>query len=152
MPGSMALMVRFGGQVADQRGSRLPVAVGFIVQALVMVGLWQLPATAPLWQVGILLSAHGIGVGLMLAALHSSAMGDVPDAAIGVAAGVYSMIRFSGMAIGTAIAGVLLERFLSQPMAPINAYQTAFLCYAFVALMGLGVSMALGRPRDRHNG
>ncbi len=147
MPGSMALMVRIGGQVADQRGSRLPVAVGFVVQTLVMIGLWQLPATAPLWQVGMLQSAHGIGVGLMLAALHSSAMGSVPSQAMGVAAGVYSMIRFFGMVVGTAIAGVLLEQFLSLPMAPINAYQAVFFCYVFVALAGVGVSLALGGRR-----
>ena len=145
LPGAMALMVRYGGQVADRRGSGLPVGIGFAVQGAVMFGFWQLPGTAPLWQVGLLLALQGLGVGIMLAALHSSAMSEIPDAKVGVAAGVYSFIRFSGMAIGTALAGVLLENLLAEDVAPVAAYQTAYLCFAVVSLVGVAVGMGLRR-------
>ena len=88
---------------------------------------------------------QGLGVGIMLAALHSSAMSEIPDAKVGVAAGVYSFIRFSGMAVGTALAGVLLENLLAENMAPVAAYQTAYLCFAFVSLAGVVVSVGLRR-------
>ena len=39
----------------------------------------------------------------MLAALHSTVMGTVDSDQMGAAAGLYSMLRFMGMAISTAI-------------------------------------------------
>ena len=144
VPGFMALMVRVGGQWADRRGSgALPVAIGFVMQGTVLVALSLLPASAPLWHVGALLALQGLGVGIMLAALHSAALSKTSVEQMGVAAGVYSMVRFSGMAIGTALAGVLLENLLGEYALPITAYQQAFLSFAFVSLAGLIVSFGL---------
>ena len=144
VPGFMALMVHVGGQWADRRGSgALPIAIGFVMQGSVLVALSRVPAIAPLWHVGALLAIQGLGVGIMLAALHSAALSETPDEQMGVAAGIYSMVRFSGMAIGTALAGVLLENLLTEYALPITAYQQAFLAFAFVSLAGLIVSLGL---------
>lgn len=136
-PGVMAVVVRFGGQVADRWGSRLPTLIGLSMQGVIMVGFSQLPGTAPLWGVGLLLVGHGLGVGLMLAALHRAAMGTIAEDEMGAAAGLYSMIRYAGMAVGSALAGVLLQIFLAQALPVVDAYQNVFLFLA--AASGLGI-------------
>ena len=147
MPAGMSIMVRFGGQIADRWGSRLPVMIGLVVQGMVMILFAWTPETASLWMVGGLLAVHGLGVGLMLAALHRAAMGHMPEGEMGSAAGLYSMIRFIGMATGTAIAGVLLQLDLDQGLATILAYQNTFIFFVGSAIAGLVVASGL-RERD----
>lgn len=88
MPGSMMLMVRFGGQMADRWGSRWPVMIGFIAQLTTMLLFSQVPASASLWVIGSFLTMQGLGVGLMLAALHRASIQDVTDEEMGMAAGL----------------------------------------------------------------
>lgn len=135
-PGAMALMVRFGGQTADRWGSRVPVLIGLSVQVAVMALFSLLPSAAPLWLIALLLAFQGLGVGLMLAALHRAAMGNISDEEMGAAAGLYSMVRFAGLAAGTALAGVLLQIFLSQALPTVEAYQRVFLFFAGFPVLG----------------
>ena len=146
MPGSMALIVRFGGQIADRWGSRWPVMAGFAIQIGVMLAFSRQPANASLWSLAIVLFFGGLGVGLMLAALHRSAMGDISDEKMGAAAGVYSMIRFAGMVIGTALAGVMLQMALDRGLPTIDAYQSVYLAVAGVAFIGLVLAFTLKEP------
>lgn len=136
-PGSMSLMVRFGGMISDRWGSRWPVICGLTGQIVVAASLSRLPATVSLWPIVGLLTLHGLSVGLMLAALHSAAMQQIPEKQMGVAAGLYSMIRFAGSVVGTALAGVLLQIFLDRGFLTLNAYQTVFLCVAGISAAGL---------------
>jgi DHA2 family multidrug resistance protein len=136
-PGAMSLMVRFGGQLADRWGSRWPVIVGLAVQASVMATLSRLPDTAPLWSIAITLAGHGLGTGLMLAALHRVAMQNIPEAQMGAAAGLYSMLRFIGSAIGTALGGVLLQTYLDRAFSITLAYQSVYLFFAGFSILGI---------------
>lgn len=146
-PGAMTLMVRFGGQFSDRWGSRWPVVIGLSVQALVLLLFARLPATAPVWTAGMILALHGLGAGFILAVLHRAAMTNVASEQMGSAAGLYSMIRFSGMVVGTALAGVLLQIFLEQVNAPIAAYQMVFLLFAGLAMLGALTGLTLKEPQ-----
>ena len=139
MPGAMTLMVRFGGQIADRYGSRWPITIGFTVQIFTLIAFSQLPATAPLWQLVLLLIIQGLGIGIKLAPLHSIALGSISDEQMGTAAGFYSMVRFIGMATSTAMAGVLYQMFSDQGLSQIDAYQRTFLCFTPFAILGIVV-------------
>ncbi len=142
-PGAMMLIVRFAGRMSDQWGSRPLVMVGAAVQALTMLALALLPVSAPLiWLMGVLL-IHGFGVGLMLAPLHQAAMSGVSDAEVGSAAGLYSMVRFAGSAVGTALLGVLLQHNFNLALPTSVAYQNVFLCLAGVSLLSLFTATGL---------
>lgn len=143
VPGAMAFMVRLGGQTADRRGSRRPVLAGFAVQVAIMLAFARLPADASMWVIGFLLVVNGLGVGIMLAALHRTAMGTMSDDRMGAAAGLYSMIRFAGMVIGTALAGAFLQSALDWGLEPIAAYQVVYLMIAGFAAVGLVVGATL---------
>ena len=87
--------------------------------------------------------AHGLFIGLSLAPLHRSSMLGVASDDVGMAAGLYSMIRFAGQILGTAVAGVLLQWGLSRFAAPVDAYQAVFWTFAVVAVASLGVGWQL---------
>jgi EmrB/QacA subfamily drug resistance transporter len=145
-PGSMALIVRFGGRLADRLGSRVPVVVGLSVQAGVMLGFSRMPDTATLWPTVGLLASHGLGAGLMLAALHRIAMGRIPADRMGSAAGLYSMLRFIGAVVGTALAGMLLQTQFDAGAAPAVAYRAVFLLFALISLGGVAAAFGLTEP------
>ena len=83
---------------------------------------------------------HGLGAGLALASLHRTSMSQIPSEQIGLAAGLYSMIRFSGTVLGVALGGAMLQYGLNQPLAVIEAYQFAFWFIAAIALSGVVIA------------
>ncbi len=147
--GALLVTMRLGGQLADRWGSRRPVVYGLSAQAGVMVYLGLLPGDASLAAVVPGLVVHGLGAGLALAPLHRAAMGDVPSAQLGVAAGLYSMIRFGGMVLGTALGSVLLQEALNRGLASAAAYRLVFLFIAGVALWGSLMGSMLREPEPR---
>ncbi|MEM7128490.1 MAG: MFS transporter [Chloroflexota bacterium] len=144
--GSMALVTRAIGKLADRVGSRLPALVGFGVQALVMLIYSQMPGTTPLWIHVIVLIVYGFGAGAVLVSLHRTAMVGLSEEQTGTAAGVYGTIRFAGAAVGTALAGVMLQSYLNQNLPELNAYQSVFFWYTIFPLIGASIVLGLSEP------
>ncbi|MEM7531035.1 MAG: MFS transporter [Chloroflexota bacterium] len=138
------LVSRAGGQLADRWGSRRPVLLSMVGMVGMLAFQAMLPASAPLWLTFVAVMGHGLFIGLSLGPLHRSAMQGVSDEESGSAAGLYSLIRFSGIVLGTAVAGVFLQQGLSQATTqgaePVVAYQVVFWGYAGVALLNLVIS------------
>ena len=147
-PLAMSLMVRYGGQIADRWGSRRPLTIGFSMQLAILLALFYLPADASLWLLGCVLAAHGLGVGTMLAALHRIAMLDADPSKSSIAAGMYSLTRFVGVAIGTSVAGVLYQQFRDTGSAPLEAYKYTFLCFTAAAAVGLLLALLMNEGRS----
>ncbi len=105
-----------------------------------------MPDTASLWVVGSLFALNGLGVGLMLAALHRAVMRDVSERLMGSAAGLYSMFRFLGATIGVALAGVVLQAGLDAGVSTTSAYQDVFLLFALFPVIGFLSAWGLGGP------
>jgi EmrB/QacA subfamily drug resistance transporter len=141
--GAMLLILRPSGQLADRWGSRWLVVVSLIIQVVVMLGFAFLPAAAPIGFVIAGLLAHGFGSGLSTAPLDRAAIDQIPEEQMGVAAGLYNMIRMGGFVFGTAIAGVLLQYGLDMMAAPISAYQLVFGFMAGAGLLGALLSLGL---------
>ena len=142
-PGTMTLMVRFGGSIADRWGSRWPAIIGLSVQGSTMVIFYLLSDSASIWAIILTLAYYGLGAGFVLAALHRAALGNVSDEQMGSAAGLYSMLRFAGAVIGTALGGVVLQLFLDQGLPVLPAYQNTFLCFAGSAFIGAALGFRL---------
>ncbi len=141
--GALFVTMRRGGQLADRWGSRRPVIIGSLAQFGVMIYFALLPGSAwPGW-VAVGLIGHGLGAGLSLAALHRAALEGVDPEQTGMAAGLYSMIRFGGSAIGTALAGVILQFGLDRSAVVVSAFQLVFWFMAGVALLGVATAWGL---------
>ena len=87
--------------------------------------------------------AHGLSAGFMLATLHKVVMGSVSEEEMGTAAGLYSMFRFLGAAMGTALSGVLLQQYLDAGLPMVAAYQSVFLVIALFPALGVVVALSL---------
>ncbi|MDH3675371.1 MAG: hypothetical protein OES12_07730, partial [Anaerolineae bacterium] len=74
--------------------------------------------------------------GLSIAALNRAAMEDISEEQKGIAAGLFGMIRASGLVFGTAVIGVVLQHSLDAMASPIRAYQLVYGFVAGVALLG----------------
>lgn len=146
-PAAMALMVRYGGRIADRWGSRRPLLIGFTTQGVALLGLFSLPEGAPLWSVGGILALNGLGVGTMLASLHRTALLEIDEARASVAAGMYSLVRFVGVAVGTSVAGVLYQQFSDMGFATLTAYQYTFVCFTATAVCGLLLALQVNEKR-----
>lgn len=149
-PAAMSLMVRFGGTAADQFGSGKPLMVGFALQIAVMLSIYRSPLPQTLLGLGFLLAVHGLGMGLMLASLHRIALLDVNEANATVAAGMYSFVRFIGVAIGVAVAGVIFQGFTDAGVEPVLAYRQTFGGFAVAATAGLALSFVIKDPGPSH--
>ncbi len=141
--GTMALVTRFGGGLADRWGTRAPASAGLLIQISVMVIFWTLSDETSLLAVGLSLALHGIGAGLMLASLHRYVMGTIEEEYRGAAAGVYSMLRFVGAVIGTSLSGVMLQHYLDAGFGEVMAYQETFVLLAVFPVAGLLVAQTL---------
>jgi MFS family permease len=132
----LLLTIIYGGSLADRWGSRRPSIAGLLVQTVTLLGLALLPDTVPLLLVLVLFTLHGTGAGLSLAGLHRSALGKILPERLGLASGLYGMIRFGGMVTGVALVGVLLEAGLNYYADPLPAYQVSYAFTAMAALTG----------------
>lgn len=142
-PGVMSVTVRFGGRLADRWSNRLMAVTGLAIQGTVMFIFSQLPASVSVWAVILSLAFYGAGSGLMLVALHHASLKQIPAEQMGMAAGLYSMLRFMGVVIGTALAGVILQHFLDLSIPTIQAYQRVFLFYIGFTVFGVIVGIGL---------
>jgi MFS family permease len=145
MSHAIALLVpmRFGGQLADRWNSRGPVLIGVAVQIVSIIYFTQLTPASPVWMAVLGLVIHGLGAGLYLAPLHRAALNKVSADQTGIAAGLYGMIRFSGMVLGAVVAGVVLQYGLDRAWPEIEAFRLVFWFVAGVTVLGLVVGWNL---------
>ncbi|MCB0109230.1 MAG: MFS transporter, partial [Caldilineaceae bacterium] len=133
--GTLFLISRAGGQLADRWGSRRPILLSMVGLIAIMVSFALLPTAAPVWLLYLLSAAHGLIIGVSLAPLHRASMQGIAPEQTGGAAGLYSMIRFAGQILGVAVAGVMLQQGLAGAGTAIAAYQFVFWLYVGVAVV-----------------
>jgi MFS family permease len=139
---ALAATMFVGGPLADRWQSRPPVVLGLGVGALALASLALLPASAGIGWVLACLAVSGLGIGLSLPAMHRAAMLPMRGAQLGVAAGMYSMIRFVGDTLGTALSGSIMQTALERGTPLVHAHQMAF--WAAVAAACVGIVVGLG--------
>ncbi len=139
----LLLTMRIGGKVIDRYRSRLQVIVGLLIESLAMFVLVLMPDEPILWVALVALTVHGMGAGLCLAALHLFALGTVSRERSATAAGLYSMIRFSGSLFGAAIGGAVLYMGIASHGPTVAGYTPAFVLYLAISLAGAGAALGL---------
>ncbi|TVQ18785.1 MAG: MFS transporter [Spirochaetaceae bacterium] len=143
--GALLITMWIGGIVVDRWKSRTQIVLGLGVESVAMLSFLILPTGAPVAWVFAILAVHGLGAGLCLAALHVYALSGAPRTRSATAAGLYSMIRFSGSMLGAAIGGVVLYSGLERFGITVEGYRPAFLFYLIVSLLGAGAAFGLTR-------
>ena len=136
---SIALFISIhqGGALADRWSNRWLVTISLSLQLTIMGYFALLPGNLSLVWIAIGNVIHGLGAGLSLAALHRTALGSITAEQTGVAAGIYSMTRFAGSMLATALAGVILQNGLDRGLSLLDAYQIVFTFLAVIGFVGV---------------
>lgn len=151
----LLVTMRLGGVLSDRGATRALAAGGALAQTLVLAFLGLPGAPRPLGAVLAALAVHGLGAGVYLAPVHRAAMGGVPRAESGAAAGLYSVLRYSGSLLGPAVSGVLLEAGLRRAgiaegaaggVAAAPAYQAAMLAISAAGIAAFAFALAIREP------
>ena len=145
------LGILLGGRLSDRWGSRKPAALGMGMDTVAMLLLGFLRRDIPQWYPALSMGIHGLGAGLALAPYSRTVAMTFPGAQVGIASGLYSMMRFSGVALGAAITGSFLETRLTLHGAGLAAaaYRETFFILAGVAFFS-ALTAVLARPRCPH--
>ncbi len=140
---ALFISIRQGGTLADRWSNRWLVTISLSLQLTIMGYFALLPGNLSLVWIAIGNVIHGLGAGLSLAALHRTALGSITAEQTGVAAGIYSMTRFAGSMLATALAGVILQNGLDRNLSLLAAYQVVFAFLAGLGILGVFIASQL---------
>ncbi len=145
------LGILLGGRLSDRWGSRKPATLGMGMDMVAMLLLGFLRSDIPEWYPALCMGIHGLGAGLALAPYSRTVAMAFAGAEMGIASGLYSMMRFCGVAFGAAITGSFLETRLTLHGVGLAAaaYRETFFILAGVAFLS-ALAAALARPRCPH--
>jgi MFS family permease len=144
------LGARPGGRWADRSGGRKPGVTGFILMTIGVVLLIFLDVRVSVLLIGVALALRGIGAGVSQAPFAKVATNASEPQQAAMVAGLYGMIRYSGLALGSALVGILLQaRFAhygsdGRGAAAIPAFRELYAVLALIGLVGLGLSWLMG--------
>ena len=144
-----------GGRWSDRKGAALPGIVGYAAMIAGVLMLLGLDYQFVMWLTALALAIRGLGAGLSQAPYAKAATEAVLPEDAQAAAGLYGAIRYSGLALGTALVGLFLQSRLSfydafaGGIAALPAYRELWILLAGVLTVGLASTVIMARSRPR---
>lgn len=131
------------GRFAELRGSRLPslIGIGLLVAVAFGFALWLSPRT-PGWVIFAGMFAFGLGISLGRTPVNAAVTHLVDRERLGLALGVFSMITFTGGALGQTFFGALLRTLSGVGNAPLAMAALPDLLRAFSLSFGVVAGVA----------
>ncbi len=142
-----------GGRWSDRAGAAVPGAVGYLAMIIGLLLLTGLGVSLSVGLVAAALAIRGIGAGLSQAPYGKAATEAVHAGETQAAAGLYGTIRYSGLAVGTALVGIFLSDSLARnaelgtTMGALRAYNQLWLLLAALLVLGLGITLVMARSQ-----
>ncbi len=131
------------GRLAELRGARLPSLLGLgLLVAVAAVFAVRLSPRTPSWAVFAGMFIFGVGISLGRTPVNAAVTLLVDRERLGLALGVFSMITFTGGALGQTLFGVLLRTLSGVGNAPLATAHRPDLLAAFGVSFGVVVALA----------
>jgi predicted MFS family arabinose efflux permease len=146
---SSLIGVPLGGFLADRWISRVSGSFGlsFLAIGMIWLGLIQPDGSHLILLPGMILG--GLGAGLCLVSFTKEAVASLGEEKVGLASGLYNMIRFSGASISAPALGLILanafERYPGGEAVP-GPYQFAFRFLAITTIIGVIIAASIPNP------
>lgn len=146
---AMMLVSPLSARINATRGPKVSLIAGLLVIAATYGG-----GTAMLdsvWQVALLATALGVGVGIAYSAMPTLIISAVPPHETGAANGLNTLMRSIGMSTSSAVVGVILAHrttpFGTVAVPNLDGFRTAFLVSCGAAVLGLVIALFLPARR-----
>lgn len=107
------------GSLSGKYGSRWFAVAGIALICGATYAMGDLNSSSSFRDVLLRLGAAGIGVGLTMAPVMSSAIRHVPEEKVGISSGVINMAKALGSVLGVAIIVTMLQQNMSEQMKPV---------------------------------
>lgn len=140
-----------GGRWADRSGAHVPGIVGYILMIVGVLMLLGLDTSLNVLVVATALAVRGVGAGLTQAPFGKAAVDAVIAKQRKSAAALYGALRYSGLALGTALVGIFLDARLSHygassgGEAALSAYRELWLLLAVLSAVGLAFTWIMAK-------
>lgn len=155
-PLTVLVVAPLAGMLSDKLGQRWLAFAGSLLCTVAALALHSLVAQTGMLDLMWRLSLFGLGTGLFQSPNNSAIMGSVPWARLGIAGGMLATTRNVGMALGMALAGVVLARGqtahldrLTASGAYLAAMQDAYLVAAALSLLATVVCLCTSAGKAR---
>lgn len=148
-PAAVAVVIfaPVGGRLADRFGPGFPIIIGMTVRSVSFLMLSQITVNTAYPYIGASLALNGLGFALTSAPALQSVLSTVRPGAHGIASGVHNMIRFTGVAAGTTIGGIVLYAMIPVSfegwVGPIPGFRETYLLGAAACLPGIAAGLYL---------
>ena len=145
--GTLFVVAPLAGRLVDRVGERPLVAVGLVLQAAGMCWFSAASSGAHYGTLVIPMILAGCGISMALPAAQSASTGALPREAIGLASGIYSMMRQTGGAVGVAVLSAVFAA-AGGYQAFDHGFQRALLVCAVISLLGAGSGLFIRGRRS----
>jgi MFS family permease len=137
---AMLLVSPLSGWWSDRVGSRRPALAALVILMLGLMAAAFLGSDPPVWLLGLLLVALGVGPGMFNSPNNSAIMGDVTRERLGTANGILSTTRNLGRAVGVAVVALCYQAFAGTAQTSGVAPETFLAGFRGVFLVGAGLA------------
>lgn len=139
-----------GGRWADTAGAHVPGMVGYLFMIVGVLLLLGLDTRLNILLVAVALALRGVGAGLTQAPYGKAAVDAVLPDQRQSAAALYGALRYSGLALGTALVGIFLDARLAHYGAitgeeALWAYRELWLLIAVLAVAGFAFTWIMAK-------
>lgn len=142
MPISMAITAPVAGRLADRYGCRLLCLMGMGVVAISGVALSFLQPSTTMGYVVFSLALTGVGMGMVQAPAPATVSLVVPPERLGLALGLFNLLRFLGGTLGPTVFALVLQTLGTG--YPYSSFRMDF--WLVVGMAGLAILAGLSVP------
>ncbi len=148
LPVSMAVAAPLAGRLADRYGCQMLCVLGMVTLAVSGLLLSPLHPTSPSWHLLLSLTVAGIGMGMIQSPAPAAVSLSMPLDQLGVALGVFNMMRFVGATLGPTVFALVLQALGPEPT--LTGFRMDFYIVVVVAILAafVGLRVAPARPEE----
>ncbi|WP_111412355.1 DHA2 family efflux MFS transporter permease subunit [Billgrantia lactosivorans] len=136
----------WAGRLVDRGSARRIVVLGLLVTAAALLGLAALGHDAPLWLIGVLMAARGVGLGFGYLPATTVGLNALHDDRIAQASAMNNLGRRLASALGVAALALHHDLRTSHLIAQGASGEAAALAAASEAFVALAVLVLLATP------
>jgi EmrB/QacA subfamily drug resistance transporter len=139
LPVAMALSAPVAGRLSDRCGCRVLCISGMAATALSGLGLSFLGPVTPVWYTVIFLSLTGVSMGMVQSPAPAAISLVVPPQKLGIAMGLFNLMRFIGGTLGPTIFAFVLQSGGAASLT--HAFRTDFYLISLTAIVAVLVGI-----------